>query len=168
MTTTEQRRDDETTTIVDDDAATTTTDETTADLGTGEPNDTADTEGGDQDAATADGEDQEQPDTFPRTYVEQLRKESAGYRERAQRADQLEQRLHTALVAATGRLADPTDLPFDVEHLDDPDALTAAIDELVERKPHLKTRRLSGDVGQGAGGAKAGDVNLADLLRARA
>lgn len=169
MTTTDERRDEDTTTTVDDHAAT-IADETTVDAGAGEPNDTAATEGGDQDAATADGdgEDQEQPDTFPRTYVEQLRKESAGYRERAQRADQLEQRLHTALVAATGRLADPTDLPFDVGHLDDADALTAAIDELVERKPHLKTRRLSGDVGQGAGGAKAGDVNLADLLRARA
>ncbi|MCZ0731886.1 hypothetical protein OY187_27920 [Mycolicibacterium iranicum] len=119
------------------------------------------------DDTTQDG-DGDQPETFPREYVEKLRKESAGYRERAQQADQLAQRLHTALVAATGRLADPTDLPFDAEHLDDPDALNAAIDELVERKPHLKSRRVVGDVGQGAGSVKAGQVNLAEILRARA
>ena len=74
------------------------------------------------------------------------------------------QRLHVALVAATGRLADPDDLPFDETHLDDPDALTAAIDELLARKPHLKSRRAVGDVGQGAGGASA-DVDLAGMLR---
>lgn len=166
MTTTDDRpEDDDTTTTVVDDAATTATDETIVD--TDDLDDAATTEGGDQDAATVDG-DAGDEGQFPREYVEKLRKESAGYRERAQRADQLEQRLHTALVAATGRLADPTDLPFDVGHLDDADALTAAIDELVEAKPHLKTRRLAGDVGQGAGGAKAGDVNLADLLRSRA
>lgn len=121
----------------------------------------------DDDDTTQDG-DGDQPETFPREYVEKLRKESAGYRERAQQADQLAQRLHTALVAATGRLADPTDLPFDAEHLDDPDALNAAIDALVERKPHLKSRRVVGDVGQGAGSVKAGQVNLAEILRARA
>ena len=162
------REDDDTTTTVVDDAATTATD-TTVDVAA-ETDDSTAPDGADDGAATADDDagDQDQSETFPREYVEKLRKESAGYRERAQRADQLEQRLHTALVAATGRLADPTDLPFDVGHLDDADALTAAIDELTERKPHLKTRRLAGDVGQGAGGAKAGDVNLADLLRARA
>ena len=36
------------------------------------------------------------------------------------------QRLHTELVRATGKLADPTDLEFAEEHLDDPDALAAA------------------------------------------
>jgi hypothetical protein len=99
--------------------------------------------------------------------VQQLRKESAGYRERAQQADALAQRLHAALVAATGRLADPSDLPFAAQHLDDADALTAAIDELLQAKPHLKSRRVVGDVGQGAGGKAAG-VDLAAMLRARA
>lgn len=168
MTTTNDRRDDLTpdTTAVDD----ATTDTTTVDDGT----DTATTDGTvddgtNPDATTTEGGDNDQePETFRREYVEKLRKESAGYRERAQQADQLAERLHTALVAATGRLADPTDLPFDAHHLDDVDAMTAAIDVLVERKPHLKTRRPSGDVGQGAGGAKAGDVDLAALLRSRA
>ncbi len=108
-----------------------------------------------------------EPDTFPRDYVEKLRRESAGYRERAQRTDELATRLHTALTAATGRLADPTDLPFDAAHLDDPDALEAAVDELLTRKPHLASRRPAGDVGQGAR-SSGGSVDLAGMLRSRA
>ncbi|RIT85167.1 hypothetical protein D2E82_03260 [Mycobacteroides abscessus] len=104
------------------------------------------------------------PETFPREYVQDLRSENARYREKAKTAEHYAQRLHVALVAATGRLADPDDLPFDESHLDDPDALTAAIDALLERKPHLKSRRVVGDVGQGAGGPTA-DVDLAGILR---
>ena len=108
-----------------------------------------------------------EPETFPREYVERLRREAAGHRERAQRADTYGQRLHVQLVAATGRLADPTDLPYDESHLDDADALTAAVDELLARKPHLASRRPTGDVGQGVS-AIADSVDLAGLLRARA
>ncbi|ALI26933.1 hypothetical protein XA26_30980 [Mycolicibacterium fortuitum] len=123
-----------------------------------------------------DGTDSEENDendadatTFSRTYVEKLRRENAGYRERASRADELAQRLHTALVAATGRMADATDLPFDAAHLDDEQALTDAIDELLTKKPHLASRRPFGDVGQGnRGAASEAPVNLADILRARA
>lgn len=106
--------------------------------------------------------------TFSRAYVEKLRRENAGYRERAQRADELAARLHTALVAATGRMADPTDLAFDAAHLDDEQALSGAIDELLTRKPHLASRRPFGDVGQGNRGGTVEPVNLADMLRARA
>ena len=76
-------------------------------------------------------------ETFPRSYVEELRQENGKYRQRAQRADDLARRLHTELVRATGKLADPEDLPFDDSHLDDPDALAAAVDDLLARKPHL-------------------------------
>lgn len=108
-----------------------------------------------------------EPDTFPRDYVERLREESAKYRTRAQRADDLSHRLHTALVAATGRLADPSDLDFSEEHLDDEAALQAALDDLIARKPHLASRRPRGDVGQGV--SAAGDsVSLAGILRSRA
>lgn len=107
-------------------------------------------------------------DTFSRAYVEKLRQESAGYRVRAQRAAELEHRLHRALVAATGRLADPTDLEFDVAHLDDEDALNAALNDLLARKPHLASRRPRGDVGQGATSASPATVDLAALLRANA
>jgi hypothetical protein len=110
---------------------------------------------------------EEDPETFPREYVEKLRDESAKHRQKAADRDDLAQRLHAALVTATGRLADPSDLPFDEDHLSDPDAIEAAIDDLLARKPHLASRKPSGDVGQGAGSG-SDDFNLAGLLRSQA
>ncbi|MDR1513171.1 MAG: hypothetical protein LBS56_06785 [Propionibacteriaceae bacterium] len=107
------------------------------------------------------------PDTFPRSYVEALRAENARHRTRAAEADSLAKRLHAALVAATGRLQDPDDLPYDPAHLDDPEALRGAIDGLLGRKPHLASRRPVGDIGQGAT-AGAEPFNLAAILRANA
>lgn len=118
-------------------------------------------------AAEAHTEPQEDEDTFPRHVVEKLRDENAKYRQRAARADDLAHRLHAALVTATGRLQDPEDLPFDEEHLDDPEALAAAVDDLLARKPHLASRKPIGNIGQGAS-ASVGTVDLAGLLRARA
>lgn len=120
------------------------------------------------DPDSTDDETDSATNTFSRTYVEKLRRENASYRERANQADDLAKRLHTALVTATGRLADASDLPFDAAHLDDADALDAALDELLGRKPHLASRRPFGDVGQGNRGNSAEPVNLADMLRARA
>ena len=117
---------------------------------------------------TGDETGAEKPDTFPREYVEKLRDENAKYRQRAQRSDDLAQRLHEALVTATGRLQDPTDLPFDESHLDDPEALQAAVEDLLARKPHLASRRPFGDIGQGPKTGDTGEVNLAELLRSRA
>lgn len=133
---------------------------------------------GDEDAPEAEDTDQDaddaEPDedaeTFSRPYVERLRRENQKYRDQARTADTLARRLHTALVAATGKLADPTDLEFDAAHLDEadgPDALTAAIDELIDRKPHLASRRPVGDIGQGATRTSE-TVDLAGILRARA
>lgn len=120
---------------------------------------------------TTDAPEDEQTDdtaeTFPREYVEKLRKEAADARVKAKRADDLAVRLHTALVAATGRLADPSDLPFDEAHLEDADALSAAVDALVAVKPHLASRRPFGAIGQGATATPAG-VDLAGILRAGA
>lgn len=110
---------------------------------------------------------EQQRDMFPREYVEELRAENAKYRTRAKHADDLAHRLHTALVTATGRLEDPSDLPFNETHLDDPEALTTAINELLERKPHLASRQVTGDIGQGAV-TNTGDVDLAGLLRSLA
>ena len=97
----------------------------------------------------ADQQQDEQQQTFDRAYVEKLRKESANYRDKAKRAQELEQRLHNALVAKDGRLADPADLEFDPDHLDNPEALSNAIANLVAKKPGLRAQRLSGDVGAG-------------------
>ncbi|MCV7191877.1 hypothetical protein H7I02_03565 [Mycolicibacterium brumae] len=104
-------------------------------------------------------------ETFPREFVEQLRKENGKYRTRAQRADQLAHRLHTELVRATGRLADPSDLEFDPAHLDDPDALVAAVDELLAAKPHLASRRPVGDAGQGNRGGSGEPFSLLGKLK---
>lgn len=113
-------------------------------------------------------DDQQEPETFPRSYVEDLRQENGRYRQRAQQADQYAQRLHTELVRATGRLADPTDLAFNTDHLDDPASMTAAIDELLARKPHLVNRRPTGDIGQGVVSGETANVDLAAILRQRA
>lgn len=109
--------------------------------------------------------DTDEPETFPAKVVKDLRKENARYRERAGKADDLAQRLHTALVAGTGKLADPTDLEFDETHLEDPEALTAAVDDLLARKPHLRARRVAGDVGQGNRGKTGNGPDLLEAMR---
>lgn len=146
----------------------TTDDQITEDAEHADDVETGEDAGADDAAETADDEDDGgDGETFSRTYVEKLRRENQRYRERAGEADALAQRLHTALVAATGRLADPSDLAFDAAHLDDADALAAAVDDLLTRKPHLASRRPVGDIGQGA--TRTGDtVDLAGILRSRA
>lgn len=124
-------------------------------------------------AATDEGVAQEvtpsddERETFSRDYVEGLRQENGKYRQRAQRADELAHRLHRALVAADGRLQDPTDLEFSEDHLADADNMAAAIADLLARKPHLAARRPIGDIGQGAT-PSAGTVDLAAILRGQA
>jgi hypothetical protein len=109
----------------------------------------------------------EDSETFTRSYVEKLRREAARYRERSTDRDEIAHRLHLALVTETGRLADPTDLPYADEHLADPDALTAAIDALLTAKPHLARRTVTGNIGQGATNT-TDTVSLAGLLRRNA
>ena len=105
-------------------------------------------------------------DTFPRAYVEDLRKEAAGYRTQVR---ELQERLHRMSVEQTGSLADPADLPFDAAHLESPEALAAAIEELLAAKPHLKARRFAPDAAaQGAKGTASGGVDLLGMLRANA
>lgn len=113
-------------------------------------------------------ESQSQSETFPREYVEQLRRENAEQRAKAKRADDLARQLFAARVTATGRLADPADLPFDDALLDDADGLTTAIDALLADKPHYAARRPFGEIGQGATETGSGDVDLAGILRSRA
>ncbi|TMS50971.1 hypothetical protein [Mycobacterium sp. DBP42] len=112
----------------------------------------------------SESESEQDPETFSRDYVEKLRQENGKYRQRAQQADALATRLHTELVRATGRLADPTDLPFDADHLADPDKLAGAIEDLLTAKPHLAARRPIGEIGQGAT-PSGSTVDLAAILR---
>lgn len=128
-----------------------------------EPTETEEVENVEQEPEEDQGDD-----TFPRSYVERLRDENAKYRQRAQRSDELAERLHRELVARTGRLADPADLPFDEAHLDDPEALAEAVEELLAAKPHLASRRPTGSVGQGVLSGTPTTVDLAGILRSRA
>ena len=118
--------------------------------------------GGPDDEADPPADDE----TFPRSYVERLRRENQRYRDQAGHADDYARRLHTELVRATGRLADPADVAFDAEHLADADQLDAAITALLDAKPHLAARRPAGDIGQGNRGAP-GAFSLLDTLRSR-
>lgn len=110
------------------------------------------------------------PEVFPAEYVRELREENAKSRTKAKRADDLAARLVVSLAAGTGRLADPSDLPYADDLLDDdgmPDEakVLAAVDELLTRKPHLASTRVAGDVGQGARGDAVEMVSLAEMLR---
>lgn len=117
-------------------------------------------------------EGEQQPETFSREYVENLRAEAAEQRVKGKRADALAARLATAHAAATGRLADASDLAFDEALLDDdglvdPAKVEAAVEALLAAKPHLASRTPRGDVGQGAR-PESDEVSLAGLLRAGA
>ena len=153
-----------------DDKTTETTDEaqTEAPAGTEETTDattaSAPTEGQEPTDAGTEAPAEPEGDTFPRAYVEELRKESAGYRTQVR---ELQERLHRMSVEQTGSLADPADLPFDAAHLESPEALAAAIEELLAAKPHLKARRFAPDAAaQGAKSGTSGSVDLAGLMRA--
>jgi hypothetical protein len=104
-------------------------------------------------AETPEPQTESDADTFDRGYVQDLRKESAGYRERAktaeEQADQLGRQLFLAKVKATGRLADPTDLAYDPDALEDDAKIHAAIDTLLAAKPHFASRTPTGNIGQG-------------------
>lgn len=138
--------------------------ETAEDTEPVEIDDTADDE---TEVVEPEAEDTDTAETFPREYVERLRGQNAKYRDRAKVADSLATRLHAELVKSTGRLADPTDLPFDADHLDDPEALSTAIDDLLARKPHLASRKPIGDIGQGHRGGSAEPFSLLGLLKER-
>lgn len=117
-------------------------------------------EGDAPDVHPSDDDRTSSKDTFDRAYVEKLRKQAGDYRVKAK---ELGEQLFHARVAATGRLADPSDLPYDENLLDDMPALEAAIEALLERKPHLAARTLHGDIGQGQTSTE--ETNLADILR---
>lgn len=97
-------------------------------------------------AATADdptletAEGDTEPQTYDADYVKSLRDEAAKHRVRAAKHDETKARLHVELVKANGKLADPADLPFNEDHLTDPDKLNADIDALLQSKPHYASR----------------------------
>ena len=128
--------------------------------------DTPDRETEESDENNVSRETEESEEPAEKSEVGKLRREAANYRTRLreseQRADELARELVAARIRESGRLADPTDLDPDPTLLED-GALDAAIDDLLERKPHLKARSF-GDVGQHDRAASDG-VSLGSLLR---
>lgn len=102
--------------------------------------------------------------TFSREYVEELRGEAAKYRTRAKHTEEVERRLHDALVRLDGRLHDASDLEFDPKRLEG-DGVEAAITALLEAKPHLAKRAPSGDVGAGVRGEVDAAPDLISIMR---
>lgn len=100
--------------------------------------------------------------------VSRLRQESSRYRRRLRdtelELEEIRGELWTARVEALGMLADPADLPYEPEALEDPDRLRELAEQLIEQKPHLRTRRIRARAGQGEGGA-GGEFSLAGMLR---
>lgn len=126
---------------------------------------TTETDGTEPTTETSDGAE----DTFSRSYVTELRDESAKHRTRAKTATE---RLVTAYAASTGRLVDPSDLHASddlngEDGLPDPAKITEAVESLIKAKPHLAKIRPVGDIGQGHQGASgdSGAATFASLLR---
>ena len=103
--------------------------------------------------------------TFSREYVEELRGEAAKYRTRAKHTEEVERRLHDALVRLDGRLHDASDLEFDPGRLEGDGGVEAAITALLEAKPHLAKRAPSGDVGAGVRGEVDAAPDLISIMR---
>lgn len=99
-----------------------------------------------------------------------LNREAAKYRKQRnderKRADDYGTRLFHALVAADGRLTDATDMPVDLDLLNDSEALTDAIEALLESKPHLKRKQFGGIGAHERGGPDP--ISLAALMRKHA
>ena len=111
--------------------------------------------------------DDEGDDDLPGGELARARRQAARYRRELRdsqtRSGELEAALWRARLELDGRLADPDDLELDPELVDDPDGIRQAVDALLERKPHLRSRRIRERAGQGEGSASA-SVSLAELL----
>lgn len=122
----------------------------------------------DDDPDDDDGGSSESDETPP---LHRARQQAARYRRQLRdveaERDELASALWTERVAALGVLADPDDLPHDPDALHDPDRLRELADELVARKPHLRSRRIRERAGQGEGD-DTGGVSLSSLLRRNA
>lgn len=146
--------------------------ETLEDEPTGETDETTETAEetteSEEPAASSTTESEPRGDENSSDQLAEVRREAAGYRKRLRETEtelqQVQSELFHARVAATGKLADPSDMPVDVELL--AGGLDDAIDELLQAKPHLKARAF-GDIRQGERGERAA-VSLADILRTNA
>lgn len=119
------------------------------DEGVQAPADEHEVQDDDEVQAPADEDPAADDEVIPGVYVEELRG-----------------RLFTALVAADGRLADPTDMPYSADLVDDPAALEAAITARLDANPRLGKHAATGDVGAGARGESVDSgTDIIELIR---
>ena len=128
----------------------------------------------DEDQPAGDEDEDEDGDSFPRSYVKRLRERSAGYRARAKTAEgrvtELERALFTERVRALDVLADPADLPYDGDLLEDPDAMRSAVDALVRERPHYRRRGTADPSSTGSRhrSSPSDTVSLSAIMRGHA
>lgn len=135
------------------------------DTTSGNDDDALDGSHDDDESQTGDDDDEQSDETAPA--LTRARQQAARYRrelrETQTERDELTAALWSERVRALGVLADPDDLPLDPDALHDPDRLRELADELVTRKPHLRSRRITARAGQGEGTNPAG-FSLAAIL----
>lgn len=121
------------------------------------------------DAEHPNDEPDENAETFPRSYVEKLRKENQGYRQRANtaeaRVDELSRALWAARVEATGEVENAAEVRYNADIADDADAITEAVHAAVSERPYIAKRKVSGSVGQGVTGSKDEPFSLLGRLQ---
>lgn len=107
--------------------------------------------------------------TYSRADLQKLRADAAKYRTRAKDAeakvDELARALFAARVAATGKLANPAEVLFNADILDDADAINEAVDAAIAERPYIRARRIAGDVGQGPRGENTAPTDFSGLFR---
>lgn len=120
-------------------------------------------------------ENENEPETFPRSYVEELRAEAAEHRvkskENAESMETFRNAYRAAVLKEATRdvLAEPIPWSddFDGENgLPDAGKIREAAEALALEKPQLA--RVRGDIGQGFRGEQDAPVDLAGMLRAGA
>lgn len=120
---------------------------------------------GDSEPAESDTDGEQESEALAKA-----RREAKNLRDRAKtaetRVDELSRLVFALKVAALDKLADASDFEYDADLVDDDEALAAAVDELIARRPHYaKPRKPNGSIGQGQHGNNAGPQDFSSLLR---
>lgn len=104
----------------------------------------------------------ENSDTFPREYVERLRRENQTYRDRAREAESTAWR---ALVESTGLVINADEVPRPDGAALTLDGAETAASEAIGARPYIAARRARGNIGQHEGPGASSAVSLSSLLR---
>ena len=131
-----------------------------------------DDQGDDQRNDDEGDDDQRDDDTFPRSYVQRLRERSNGYRlqlrERESDVDTLQRQLFAERLQRLDLVIDHDAVPYDPALLDEPNALQEHVEQLLDAKPYLRKRKVSGNIGQHSNTSDKGGFSLLDAMRANA